>query len=142
METECTAGTLPFQAVARRTVQARFDGGALTSDGGAVLLREVDRATGILAQFAACFRDAREPARITHLVEALQQSERLHAVMGLEDRVAFGFELRAEQLQVGGMVVNDEEVPGAFRSPANVVSADSTTVALIGRIQHLPNLSE
>jgi len=64
METECTAGTLPFQSVARRTVQARFDGGALTSDGGAVLLREVDRATGILAQFAACFRDAREPARI------------------------------------------------------------------------------
>ena len=37
MSTECTAGTLQFQAVARRTVQARFDGGALTSDGGAVL---------------------------------------------------------------------------------------------------------
>jgi hypothetical protein len=94
METACTAGTLPFQSVARRTVQARFDGGALTSDGGAVLLREVDRATGILAQFAACFRDAREPARITHPVEALQQSERLHAVMGrprgLRLRVARG----------------------------------------------------
>ena len=107
-----------------------------------MLLREVDRATGILAQFAACFRDAREPARITHPVEALQQSERLHAVMGLEDRVAFGLQLGAEQLQAGEIVVNDEEVPGAFRSPANVVSADSTTVALIGRIQHLPNLSE
>ena len=44
----------------------------------------------------------------------LQQSERVHAVMGLEDRVAFGLELGAEQLQVGGMVVNDEEVHGAF----------------------------
>ena len=71
MTTECTAGTLQFQAVARRTVQARFDGGALTSDGGAVLLREVDRATGILVQFAACFRDYRDPGRITHAVAAL-----------------------------------------------------------------------
>lgn len=56
MTTECTAGTLQFQAVARRSVQARFDGGALTSDGGAVLLREVDRATGIRTQFAAVDR--------------------------------------------------------------------------------------
>jgi hypothetical protein len=48
----------------------------------------------------------------------LQQSERVHAVMGLEDRVAFGLQLGAEQLQVGGMVVNDEKVHGAFLSPA------------------------
>ena len=55
MTTECTAGTLRFQAVARRSVQARFDGGALTSDGGAVLLRD----------------PARDHARITHVVSAL-----------------------------------------------------------------------
>ena len=48
----------------------------------------------------------------------LQQSECVHAVMGLEDRVAFAFELRAEQLQAGGGVVNDEEVHGALLSPA------------------------
>jgi hypothetical protein len=49
MGTECTAAALHFHAVARRTVQARFDGLTLTSDGGAVLLREVDRVTGISA---------------------------------------------------------------------------------------------
>ena len=85
MTTECTAGTLQFQAVARRTVQARFDGGALTSDGGAVLLREVDRATGILVQFAACFRDYRDPGRITHAVAALVRQRVYGLALGYED---------------------------------------------------------
>src|SRR5450756_1312270 len=44
----------------------------------------------------------------------LQQSERVHAVMGLEDRVAFELQLGAEQLQVNEMVVNDEEVHGVL----------------------------
>lgn len=85
MSTECTAGTLEFQAVTRRTVQARFDGGALTSDGGAVLLREVDRVTRILAQFAACFRDHREPTRITHPVAALVRQRVYGLALGYED---------------------------------------------------------
>jgi hypothetical protein len=85
METECTAGTLQFQAVARRAVQARFDCGALTSDGGAVLLREVDRVTGILAQFTACFRDARDPARITHPVGTLVRQRVYGLALGYED---------------------------------------------------------
>jgi len=85
MTTECTTGTLQFQAVARRTVQARFDGGALTSDGGAVLLREVDRVTGILAQFAACFRDHRESTRITHPVAALVRQRVYGLALGYED---------------------------------------------------------
>lgn len=85
MTTECTAGTLEFQAVARRTVQARFDGGTLTSDGGAVLLREVDRATGILRQFAACFRDHRASTRITHAVDALVRQRVYGLALGYED---------------------------------------------------------
>lgn len=85
MTTECTAETLQFQAVARRTVQARFDGGSLTSDGGAVLLREVDRATGLLAQFAACFRDHREPTRLTHPVSALVRQRVYGVALGYED---------------------------------------------------------
>ena len=52
MMTECTADALQFQAVGGRAVRARFDGGTLTSDGGAVLLREVERATGVLRRFA------------------------------------------------------------------------------------------
>lgn len=53
MPTESRPESLYFQAADGRDVVARFDGGTLTSDGGAVLLREVERATGILRQFAA-----------------------------------------------------------------------------------------
>jgi hypothetical protein len=52
-------------------VRGRFDGGAITSDAGGLLLREVEKRTGIGAQFAACFRDSRDPARIEHRVEEL-----------------------------------------------------------------------
>jgi len=85
MPTECTATSLAFQEVAGRTVVARFDGGALTSDGGAVLLREVERATGILGQFAACFRDDREPTRTKHSVAALVRQRVYGLALGYED---------------------------------------------------------
>lgn len=85
MGTECRAESLPFQEAAGRTVVARFDGGALTSDGGAVLLREVERATGILGQFAGCFRDYRDPARTTHAVAALVRQRVYGLALGYED---------------------------------------------------------
>ena len=71
MTTECTGDALQFQGVGGRTVLARFDGGTLTSDGGALLLRDVEGATGILRRFAGCFTDYRDPARVTHSVAAL-----------------------------------------------------------------------
>ena len=48
MSTEWTPESLHFQEAHGRDVVARFDGGTLTSDAGALLLREVERATGIL----------------------------------------------------------------------------------------------
>jgi hypothetical protein len=85
LNTECTADTLQFQAVGTRAVVGRFDGGALTSDGGAVLLREVERTTGILAQFAACFRDHRDPARVRHSVASLVRQRVYGLALGYED---------------------------------------------------------
>ena len=85
MPTECTTEALRFQAVGRRAVVARFDGGALTSDGGAVLVREVERATGMLQQFAACFHDARDPARIRHSVARLVRQRVYGLALGYED---------------------------------------------------------
>jgi len=66
-------------------VRARFDGGTLTSDGGALLLRETDRATGLLARFAACFTDHRDPARVTHAVESLVRQRVDGLALGYED---------------------------------------------------------
>ncbi|MEO9034895.1 MAG: transposase [Gemmatimonadaceae bacterium] len=85
MTTECVSEGLPFQEVAGRDVVARFDGGALTSDGGAVLLREVELATGILQQFAACFRDYRDPVRVKHSVASLVRQRVYGLALGYED---------------------------------------------------------
>ena len=68
MPTECSAESLHFQAAHGRDVVASFDGGTLTSDDGALLLREVERATGMLRQFTACFTDHRDATRIEHSV--------------------------------------------------------------------------
>ena len=46
----------------RRQVSAQFDGGVISSDGGALLLREVDRRINLLPRVAACFEDRRDPS--------------------------------------------------------------------------------
>ena len=56
--TECNAHEFDFQALGSRDVTARFDGGAITSDAGGLLLREVEVKTGILRRCAACFNVA------------------------------------------------------------------------------------
>ena len=55
--TECTESCFPFAPHFSRDVVARFDGGQITTEAGALLLRPVEQRTGILRQFAACFRD-------------------------------------------------------------------------------------
>jgi hypothetical protein len=69
MQTECTQVSFRFHPLSQREVVARFDGGSITSDGGGLLLREVERRTGILRQFAACFTDHRDPRLIEHSVQ-------------------------------------------------------------------------
>ena len=127
METECTAGTLQFQAVARRAVQARFDGGALTSDGGAVLLREVDRVTGILPQFAACFRDTRDPARVTHPVRALVRQRVYGLALGYED-LSDHDQLRHDPLFAVLAEADDLTAPLADKSTLNRLELSAATV--------------
>ena len=59
---------LGFPALDRRQVLASFDGGDISSDGGALLLRQTEELTGIIRQFAACFTDYRNPDLIEHEV--------------------------------------------------------------------------
>lgn len=85
MDTECNQQSFGFHALGRRKIVARFDGGRITSDGGALLLRETERLTGIIRQFAACFTDHRDPDRIEHTVDELV-AQRLYALaLGYED---------------------------------------------------------
>jgi len=85
LPTQCNQKSFEFHALAKREVRGRFDGGAITSDAGGLLLREVEKRTGIIAQFAACFRDHRDPVRIEHTVEELV-AQRVYALaLGYED---------------------------------------------------------
>jgi len=69
--TECTQESFEFAAHFSREVVARFDGGTMTSDGGAVLLREAERRVNLLARLALCFEDRRKPWLIEHSVAEL-----------------------------------------------------------------------
>src|SRR5258708_36828655 len=72
--TECIPPTCAFQDPGSRDVLAAFDGGLVTSDAGALLLREVDAKFGFLDKFAACFTDHRDAEIIEHpLVDLLKQ---------------------------------------------------------------------
>ncbi len=83
--TECKPEQLEFEGIGRRDIVAQFDGGDITSDGGGLLLREVELRTGIIRQFAACFTDYREPESIEHPVEDLL-AQRLYGMsLGYED---------------------------------------------------------
>jgi hypothetical protein len=69
----------------RREVLADFDGGDISSEGGALLLRQVEQLTGIIRQFAACFTDHRNPDLIEHTLEHLV-AQRVYALaLGYED---------------------------------------------------------
>ena len=85
MDTECSTDPLAFHALGRRTVVGRFDGGEISSDGGGLLLREVEQRTQILRRLSQCFIDHRHPARIEHSVESLVKQRVLGIALGYED---------------------------------------------------------
>jgi hypothetical protein len=85
MPTECSQDSLDFASLGSRKVTVAFDGGAMTSNAGSLLLRETDRAIGLSRQAAACFTDGRRQDRIEHSVETLV-AQRLHGIaLGYED---------------------------------------------------------
>jgi len=85
METQCSGTQLEFQGIGGRRVQAEFDGGHITSDGGVLLLRELDERLGICRRFAGCFEDHRDPDLIEHTVEELVRQRVYGVALGYED---------------------------------------------------------
>ena len=85
MKTECTPSLFEMQPLASRQVTARFDGGTITSDAGALLLRELESKVGIIEQFAACFDDFRDAEKIDHTVVELLRQRIFGLALGYED---------------------------------------------------------
>jgi hypothetical protein len=85
MPTECSAERFEFEAVAGRAVVASFDGGTITSNAGALLLRQLDRGLGLMRRFAGCFVDRRDPRLVEHRVETLVGQRVFGLALGYED---------------------------------------------------------
>src|ERR1700748_3328057 len=85
MPTECSGDLFGFAPVEGREVVAAFDGGAITSDAGALLLGATDRAVGMMDRFASCFHDARCPEFIEHEVVTLVGQRVFGIALGYED---------------------------------------------------------
>lgn len=85
METQCTNLGFEFHPLAARQVTARFDGGTISSDAGALLLREVEAGSGLLARLATCFDDHRDSEKIEHTVEELLKQRVFGLALGYED---------------------------------------------------------
>jgi len=85
MPTECSADLFEFAAVERRLVVAGFDGGAITSDAGALLLGATDRAIRLVDRFAGCFRDRRRAELIEHEIATLVGQRVFGLALGYED---------------------------------------------------------
>src|SRR3974377_500904 len=83
--TECIQETFSFAAHFSRRVAAAFTAGQVSSDGGALLLREVDRKIKLLGRLGSCFSDGRNQELVEHRLEEML-SQRIYALaLGYED---------------------------------------------------------
>jgi Transposase DDE domain group 1 len=116
--TECIQSSFGFGGSGKREIVARFDGGTISTDGGAFLLRETDRHLNLLARLGDCFLDGRNQSRVEHsIVEML--SQRIYGLaLGYED-INDHEQLRKDP--VFGMLAGKEELdqPLAGKSTLN-----------------------
>ena len=79
-------GLLPgFPAVCGKPVHVAFDGGRLTSDGGVLMLAEIERRLGLAERLAKCIEDPRDPAAIEHPIAEMIRYRALLIAAGYPD---------------------------------------------------------
>jgi len=83
--TDCNEQPLFFQDLGSRKVVVDFSGGTLSSDGGALLLRQVDAGLGLIRSLARCFQDGRQQIYVDHSVPQLLAQRVYGLALGYED---------------------------------------------------------
>jgi hypothetical protein len=83
--TECIQESFGFTAHFSRRVEAEFTAGRVSSDGGALLLREADRKINVLGRLAACFVDGRSPLLVRHRLSEMVAQRIYGLALGYED---------------------------------------------------------
>lgn len=109
--TECNQSRFGFEAFGSREIVAQFDGGTISSDGGALLLRQTDQRLNLLPRLAECFLDGRQQDRVEHSI-AEMLSQRIYGLaLGYED-INDHEQLRKDPLF--GVLAGREEVDTAL----------------------------
>jgi hypothetical protein len=83
--TECNQSSFGFEASGKREVVARFDGGTISSDGGAFLLRQTDKRLNLIARLAECFLDGRNQDLVEHTITEMLAQRIYGLALGYED---------------------------------------------------------
>lgn len=83
--TECNQSSFGFEGCGRREIVARFDGGTISSDGGAFLLRQTDKRLNLLPRLAECFLDGRNQNLIEHTIQEMLAQRIYGLALGYED---------------------------------------------------------
>ena len=83
--TECTQSGFGFEATGSREIVARFDGGTISSDGGAFLLRQTDKRLNLLPRLAKCFLDGRNQNLVEHSIQEMVSQRIYGLALGYED---------------------------------------------------------
>jgi len=118
MSTQCSSRRHNFQPLGRRRLEARFDGGHITSDAGLLLVREVASQMSLFEELASCFDDHRNSSRVKHSVRDLLAQRILGIVAGYEDLNDHDV-LRSDPLVAAAVGRDDVLVPLASPSTLN-----------------------
>src|SRR3954451_23851840 len=83
--TECNQSSFGFEGCGRREIVARFDGGTISSDGGALLLRQTDKTLNLLPRRKECFLDGRKQNLVEHTIQEMLAQRIYGLALGYED---------------------------------------------------------
>lgn len=123
--TDCSSEPLHFARAGGKAVVADFQGGRLTTDSGALLLREVERRLGLFDALDAAIPDPRQPELIEHEQKALIAQRITALALGYED-LNDHHSLRADPaLQL---------VAGRDPAPESTLASPSTLCRLENRV--------
>ena len=141
MPPNCSADLFGFAAVEGREVVAAFDGGAITSDAGALLLAATDRAIDLMRRLAACFCDVRRQEFVEHEVVTLIGQRVFGIALGYED-INDHEELRKDPVMAvlaGKLVARREDCePVAGKSTLNRLELSRPEPTRYHKIAHDP----
>ena len=131
-QTECNLPSYEFCRLSKRKLVADFSGGDLSSDGGLLLIREVDQSYRISARLASCFRDHRDSSRVQHELKTLIAQRLYGLVQGYED-INDHDDLRHERLF--GVVLGQLESQHRRCAPL----AGKSTLNRLEQAMHVPS---